>query len=876
MARRELNLDALGRFLRGLRALVRRDRDERDLDEELRAYADASADAHRRDGMDAGAARRAARVEMGSAEAVREQVGDVGWERRFDAIVRDLRYGARILARHPGFSAAAILTLALGIGANTALFSVVNAVLLKPLPYPDDGRLVTLEGTHSFPDVVDLAGMASSFASAGTLGRWDLDLVGEDEPQRIAAELAGEDVFKALAVPAALGRTFDARDDRARAMVVVVGDAFWRGPLAADPHVLGRRLQLSGKVYEVIGVMPPRFRSPFNGSVAQVWIPFRSGYPEAVEARGAHFTTPVFRLAPGATLASAQAELEILGRRLAAAHPDEARTFVAQPLRDRVVGDVRRPLLLLFAAVSLVLLVACANYASLLLALGAGRGAEMRLRRALGAARGRLVRQLVTESALLSVVGGLAGALLASQGLRALAALRPAGLPALNPISLDLEALAFALVAAFLTGIAFGIVPAWNAARGGERPPSAWATTVAASPLRRGLVIAQLALALVLLTGAGLLIRSFALLRAQPSGFAPDGVLTMRLSLPAARYDSIASQQAFLTRLEEDLRGLPGARAAGLVSELPLSGWRMMHNMIVEGQPEVPAGQEPEVYSHEVSPGWFAAAGTPIVRGRAIGEEDGPGAPLVGVVNEAFVRRFSPGRDPLGLRARWARAESAAWMTIVGVAADARFEDLGEEQPPTIYTPFLQKQVPWKRWTAIAVRTQAGDPMALAEPVRRDVHRIDAALPITDVQPMTAVMLESVSDRRFNLILLCAFAGLAFGLAVVGIHGVLAHLVAQRSREVGVRMALGARRIDVLWLMLRQGLPLIGLGIAGGTLAAVAATRLMRSLLYGITPGDPLTFAAAAACLAVVGLLASLIPAQRATRVDPCIALRAE
>ena len=869
-------LDAPGRFVRGLRALFHGDRGERDLDEELRAYEDAATDDKARRGMDEASARRAVRVEMGSADAVKEQVRDVGWETRLESFARDVRYGARVLVRNPGFALTAILTLALGVGANTALFSVVNAVLVKPLPYPESDRLVTLESNHSLPDIVDLGRMGSSFTAIGTVARWDLDLVGDGEPQRLQGELVGENVFPALAVPAALGRTFDAADDRARAPAVVIADGFWRSHFAGDPAVIGRRLQLSGALYEVVGVMPPGFRSPFFGSAAQLWIPFRTGYPEGADARGAHFTLPVARLAADATMRSAQAELDVLARRIGEDNPEEARTFIAQSLRDRVVGDIRQPLLLLFAAVGLVLLVACANYASLLLARGAGRGPEMRLRRALGAGRGRLVRQLVTESALLSLLGGLAGAGLAGLGLRLLLALRPAGLPALNPIGVDAQALGFALVASFVTGIAFGAAPAWRVARGGERLPSTGTTTAATSPLRRGLVVSQLALALVLLTGAGLLMRSFWILRNQPNGFEPEGVLTMRLSLPAARYESIATQQAFLGRLEEGLREMPGTRAAGLVSEMPLSGWRMMHNMIVEGQPTVPEGQEPEVYTHEVSPGYFAAAGTRLLRGRGVDGGDTPGAPLVGVVNEAFVRRFSPDRDPLGLRARWARGAPDAWMTIVGVVGDARFEDLGEAQPPTLYTPHLQKQQPWKRWSAIVVRTGAGDPMALAESVRAQVRRLDAALPITDVKPMSDVLLDSVSDRRFNLILLSVFAALAFSLAVIGVYGVLAHLVAQRSREVGVRMALGARRLDVLWLMLRQGLPLVAGGIAFGTLGSLAATRLMRTLLYGVGPGDPATFAAAAGGLALVGLLASLIPAQRATRVDPTIALRSE
>ena len=872
--RRKISTDAPGRFLRGLRALFLRDRVERDLDDELKAYADTATEAKVREGLDPAEARRAVRVEMGGLDALKEQVRDVGWESRFESLLRDLSYGARILVHHPGFSLAAILTLALGIGANTALFSVVNAVLVKPLPYPDSDRLVTLESSHSLPDIADIGRMASSFTAIGTVARWDLDLVGQGEPERISGEMVGENVFPALAVKAAMGRTFDAADDRARAPVVVLSDGFWRSHLAADPAVVGRRLQLSGAVYEVIGVMPPGFRSPFND--AQLWIPFRTGYPEGAEARGAHFTQPVARLAANATMQSAQAELDVLSRNLAEAHPDEPRAFVARGLREAVVGDMRRPLLLLFAAVALVLLVACANYASLLLARGAGRGPEMRLRRALGAGRGRLVRQLVTESGLLSLLGGLAGAGLAWVGLRFLLALRPAGLPSLNPIVLDVEALGFAVLASCATGIAFGLAPAWHVARGGERLPSTGTTGAATSPVRRGLVVSQLALALVLLTGAGLLMRSFWILRSQPSGFEPEGVLTMRLSLPAARYESIPTQQAFLSRLEEGLRDLPGTRASGLVSELPLSGWRMMHNMIVEGEPTVPEGQEPEIYTHEVSPGYFAAAGTAILRGRGIERGDTAGAPLVGVVNEAFVRRFCAHRDPLGVRARWARGTPDTWMTIVGVVADARFEDLGETQSPTIYTPHLQKQQPWKRWTAIVVRVAGGDPMALANPVRAQVRRLDAALPINDVKPLTSVLLDSVSDRRFNLVLLSVFAALAFVLAVIGVYGVLAHLVAQRAREVGVRMALGARRLDVLWLMLRQGLPLIAGGVACGALGALAATRLMRSLLYGVEPGDPLTFVAAAGSLALVGLLASLIPAQRATRVDPTIALRAE
>jgi putative ABC transport system permease protein len=385
--------------------------------------------------------------------------------------------------------------------------------------------------------------------------------------------------------------------------------------------------------------------------------------------------------------------------------------------------------------------------------------------------------------------------------------------------------------------------------------------------------VSQLSLALVLLIGAGLLVRSFWLLRSEPTGFDPERVLTLRLSLPASRYESVAAQEAFLRRLDEGLRAGSGSESAGLISELPLGGWRMMHNMIVEGQPPVPEGQEPEVYTHEISPGYFSTMRMPLVLGRGFSDLDATASHLVGVVNEAFVRRFAPDRNPLGLRARWARGRPDSWISVVGVVGDVRFEALHERQEPTLYTPYAQKQQPWKRWTAVVAR---GEPALLADGVRRLVGRLDPRLPISDLKPMTDVMQDSVRDRRFNLVLISTFAALAFTLAALGVYGVLAYLVAQRSREVGVRMALGARRSDVLWLMLRQGLPLVACGIACGVLGALCVTRVLRSLLYGISPTDPLTFVIAVAGLALAGSLAAFIPARSATRVDPCVTLRAE
>ena len=864
---------ALRRFIGGLRGLFRRGRDERELDEELRDYFESLVGEQVRRGLDRDAAVRAARLQMGTLDAIKEEVRAIGWQAGLETLGRDVRYAARALFAHPGFSAVAIMMLALGIGANTAIFNVVSAVLLEPLPYPDPDRLVTLAGSQSLPDVEDLGGVSRSFEALGATAGWDLDLVGQGDPQRIAGELVSGDVFRALAVRPILGRTLSGADDRRRAPVAVVSHGFWRSHLASDPMAIGRRLQLSGTIYAVIGVMPKDFRMPFFGSRSSVWIPFRVGYPEAVKARGAHFMIAIGRLNETATLRTTQAELDVLARRIGESNPTEARSFTLEPLRERVLGDVRTPLLILLGAVSLVLLIACGNYASLLLARGVARAHEMRVRSALGASRARLVRQLLTESTLLSLIGGAVGLVLSRYGLRALVALRTAALPSFYRMAIDPRTLGFAFLVALATGVLFGLAPAWQLARAPDLRPNGGATPYR-SALRRALVVTQLSLALVLLIGAGLLVRSFLRLRSESLGFEAESVLTSRLSLPASRYESIAAQESFLKRLDEGLRDDPATRLSGLVSELPLGGWRMMHNMIVEGQPTVPEGQEPEVYTHEVSPGYFAAIGTPLLLGRGTTEGDTRTSPLVGVVNEAFVRRFAPDRNPLGLRARWARGEPDAWMTVVGVVADARFEALHESQQPTIYTPYSQKQQPWKRWTAVVVRSRSGDPTLLADAVRRRVRSLDAQLPVTDVEAMTAVMRESLSDRRFNLVLLSAFATMAFALAALGVYGLIAHLVAQRSREIGVRMALGAQRHDVLWLMLRQGLTLVACGIVCGGLGALGATRVLRSLLYGISATDPWTFGLAVATLALVGVLASFIPARRAMRVDPCVALR--
>ncbi|HUD73386.1 MAG TPA: FtsX-like permease family protein, partial [Dongiaceae bacterium] len=486
------------------------------------------------------------------------------------------------------------------------------------------------------------------------------------------------------------------------------------------------------------------------------------------------------------------------------------------------------------------------------------------------------LRMLLTETALLSLIGAAAGLLLATVAIRLLVRLAPANLPSFREVALDLPTLVVTLSVSLAAGLLFGLGPAWRAWRMRADRPTGDRTTEDRARARRVLVVTEVALAAVLLIGAGLLIRSFRELRSVDLGFRPEGLLTLRLDLPIARYEAIPVQEAFLARLDESLRSTPGAESAGMVTELPLTGWRMMHNLIVEGQPAHPEGREPETYTHEVSPGFFATMRTPIVAGRGFTDRDIAGAPLVAVANEAFVRHYFPGGDALGGRARWARGTPDAWMTIVGVVPDIRFESIDEPQPPTLYTPLAQKQQPWKRWTSIVLRGNDGTPARLVEAAKQAVWRIDPALPVTAIATMPEVIGESVSARRFNLVLLSAFAAVAVVLAFIGVYGVLAQLVAQRLREVGVRVALGATPSDILGLMLRQGAPLVAWGLVCGGIGALLLTRLLRSLLWGVSPTDPMTFGAVLGSLALLGGLASVLPARRALRVDPAVVLRSE
>ncbi|MET0619992.1 MAG: ABC transporter permease [Thermoanaerobaculia bacterium] len=797
------------------------------------------------------------------------------------ALMQDLKYALRTLAKSPGFTLTAVATLALGIGANTAIFSVIQGVLLAPLPYPDATRLAALEVNLSAPELSDLRAGTRSFAAMGGASPMTFDLTGVGEPLKLEAALVAGELFEALGARAALGRPLAKSDDiPGGERVVALSYGFWQTQFAGDREVLGRSITLGGVPWTVAGVLAPAFRLP--DIPADVYTPIEVAYPLAAQARGAHMLRAVLRLAPGVSPAAARGDLDAVMKRLAVAHPDEDKylrpDFV--PLLEGIVGESKRPLWILAGAVGLVLLIACANLANLLLARAASRRAELAVRTALGASRGRLMGQILIESLVLAAVGGACGILLASWGTQLLLAAMPDSLPRLEGVGIDGRVVAFTGVLSLLTGVAFGILPAWKASSRRFAPglsgPRGQAG-LSAGRLRNAFVVAEIAVAMVLLVAAGLLLHALWRLNSVRPGFAAEGRVAARLDLPESRYSEIPVQTRFRERVLAELNAAPGVSAA-MISEVPLTGQALNHNFLIEGRPPISIGDEPELYSRSVMGDYFGVMGISRKAGRDLSPSDRDGAPLVGVVNESFARQYFPGASPVGARMRWARDEEVHWIEIVGVVGDVRHFGLAHGDEPAVYTPYAQSSQAWKRWMEVVVRgpREAKGTAGLAALLREKVHAVDPLIPVPGARSLDSIVTSSLGSERFRTRLLTLFAGLALLLASVGIAGVMSQSVRQRTAEIGVRMALGAEPRRVVGGLLAEGMKLTALGLLIGVGGALAASRVLSSFLYGIGATDPATYAAVALLLAACAALACWIPARRAASIDPMRALRAE
>jgi putative ABC transport system permease protein len=864
----------LGEFLR-------KSKRDHELAAEMESHLQMHIEDNLRAGMNAQEARREALMKLGGLEQTKE----IYRERRglplLETLFQDLGLAARMLLKNPGFTAIAVLTLALGIGANTAIFSVINGVLLNPLPYKNPQQLVTRRNNDALPNVMDIQKQMRAFSQGGGINIEPMDYTGAVEPVQVHAGLVDAQFLETLGVPPMLGRIILPEEDvKGGPPVAVVSYSFWQNFLSSDPHALGKTIPLNGNPYAVIGVMPADFVSPTGRP--DVFISLWVGYPEGASDRGVHFMHTYWRLRPGVTLEQAQADMAAIDFQLAELHPAEEkeRKTLLVPLQEWLVGDVRPALLVLFGAVALVLLIACANFASLLMTRAVARRQELVIRAALGAGRGRLIRKTLTESALLSVLGGAAGLLLAQWGLRLLLALKPQSLARLSGIQVDARVLLFVFAVSVLTGIVFGLAPAWIAAsvdvaealKEGGRSTTAGAT---GRRIREILVTSELALALVLLVGAGLLIKGFSRLRSANPGFDPANVLTMYIQLPSSRYPEIPKQTQFRRELLARLNALPDVQAA-MVTDIPLGGNYVSHSFVIDGRPPMSVGSEPHVQTLSVMGDYFRVLRTPLRAGRDFNPLDREGQPLVAMVNEELVREFLPHENPIGMRIRWARDTGPPqWMTIIGVVADVKQSELNQPTDPAVYSPFSQNVEAWRRWMTIAIRTSSASP-GLLEEVKRRIWSLDSQLPISDVRTMDELMAVSLAEQRFNMSLLGLFAALALILATVGIYGAMAYSASQRTHEIGIRTALGAQRRDVLRLVMGDGAKIALAGIAIGIAGALALTRLMASLLFEVLPTDPATFVAVAILLAFVTLAACYIPARRAMRVDPMVALRYE
>ena len=810
-----------------------------------------------------------------------------------DSLIKDIRYGVRGLLKHPGFTAIVVITLALGIGASTAIFSVVDNVLLRRLPYRNAERIVAIEemnregtrGQVTSANFLDWRAQNTVFEHLAAIKTTTTNLALSDHAERIDLAQTNANFFDVFGVAPQYGRLFIPQDEQAgHEPVVIVSDTLWRRRFGSDPSLVGKQLTLDGRNFTVIGITPPGFQYPDK---TELWVPPLKLVPElyanqdVTQTRGMGYLAAVALLKPGVTLPHAAAEMETITARLRQQYPttNNRRFNRVVSLHEHLVGDTNKVLWLLLGAVTFVLLIGCANVANLLLASGAARQKEMAIRTALGASRWRVMRQLFTESTILALTGGAVGVLIAIWGLAAITKLLPGDFPRLNEIHLDLRILGFTFAASVLTGILFGLVPALQISRP-DVQESIRETGRGASGSRRqnrfrqALIAGEIALCVVLLAGAGLLFRSFLRLQSVNTGFVSGQVLTARLTPSGTSYNNQADYDKFYNQVIEKVSAIPGVQDAGLINTLPLdkgptTGFR------VEGRPVLTPDKWPMVNYRAVSPNYFRAMGIPVVQGRAYTERDNSNAPAVMIINQQTAREIFPDENPVGKRITFGNVDQnqqPVWFEIVGVVANVRSLELREESQSEIYFSSLQDY-----WAAMSLVVRSTvEPASLSAAVRQAVNEVDKSVPVSQVKTMDKVVSESITQPRFNLFLLVLFSTVAMLLSAAGIYGVTAYTVSQRTRELGIRLALGAQVGDVLKMILAQGMAVIGVGLVLGLAAAFGLMRLLRSLLFGIGENDPLTFVAITIVLLIVALIACYIPARRATKVDPLEALRAE
>jgi putative ABC transport system permease protein len=811
-----------------------------------------------------------------------------------ETLFKDVRHGIRSLLKHPGFTTIAVVTLALGIGANTAIFSVINAVLLRPLPYHEPDRLVTIweempqrgmyEIPVSFANLRDWVDQTKTLDQISAYTFTNLNLSGVGEPARLGAVRSSANLFSLVGAAPLLGRLFLPEEDKEGAnRVVILGHALWQSRFGSDSAIIGRSLTLDNQKHTVVGVMPSGFQFPvgfgYLGKVLNdpidLYVPLAATGKEL--GRGHYSFFAMGRLKPGITIDQARAEMTTIEGRLEQQYPDTNTGIGIKlvPTQEQTVKAIRPALLVLLGAVAFLLLIACANIANLMLARGASRQKELAIRAALGASRLRVVRLLLSESLMLSLAGGCLGLLLAVWGTNALVALAPDNIPRLNEVGVDARVFGFTLAVSLVTGIVFGLVPALHAAKPdlNEALKEGLRGSMGSASGKRTrsvLVVVEVALSLVLIIGAGLMIKSFLRLQQMNIGFNPDHVLAVSVSLPSSRYPEDRQQVAFFQEALERLQSLPGIQSAGATTGLPLTLDIHGSDFRIEGHPEPEAGKEMIINTRSVSPGYFGTLGISLIKGRDFSDRDKSEAPAAAIINDELARIYFSGEDPIGKRISFDDRQS--WISIVGIIGDVKQLGLDSSAKPEVYFPYLQVVAPEM---SLVIRTSS-NPLSLAAALKSQIQMIDKDLPIDDAKTMQQLLAESSSGRRFNMLLLSVFAAVALVLAIVGIYGVMSYTVARRTHEIGIRVAVGAQPLDVFRMVIGQGMKLAIIGVACGLVGAFGLTRLMTTMLFGVEPTDPATFVSIAVLLTGVTLVACYIPARRATKVDPLVALRYE